>query len=106
MEEPIIESSELHAKIKKSETEVQQYITALKTENLRLQRKIANLEAKNVSLHHKNKTLEEYKKAHPDLLSMTDGELIEEIEKIKRDFSDEELQEIAQSKGLTLMKIA
>lgn len=100
------ESPELLAKIKQSDTEVQQYIAALKSENLRLQRKIANLEAKKVSLHHKNKILEDYKKAHPDLYSMTDDELIKEIEKIKQDFSDEELQEIAQSKGLMLMKSA
>lgn len=106
MENSEFESPELLAQLKKCDTEVQQYIAALKAENLRLQRKVANFEAKNVSLNHKIKILEEYKKAHPDLYSMTDEELMKEIEQTKQDFSDEMLQEIAKSKGLMLVKNA
>jgi cell division protein FtsB len=104
MENSDFESAELLTLLKQSEAKVQQYVAALKSENLRLQRKIASLEAKNVSLNYKIKILEEYKKAHPDLHTMTDEDLIEEIEKTKQEFSDEMLQEIAKSKGLTLVK--
>ena len=50
--------TELAAKIKQADSEVQNFISALKAENLALNKKIAKLQAQNVSLNSRVKALE------------------------------------------------
>jgi predicted nuclease with TOPRIM domain len=50
---------ELTAKLKACDPEIQDFITALKTKNLKLQKQIAKLQAENVTLNNRIKVLEE-----------------------------------------------
>lgn len=50
---------ELTAKIKSCDPEIQNFITASKAENLKLQKQIAKLQAENVTLNSRIKILEE-----------------------------------------------
>lgn len=50
---------ELTAKIKSCDPEIQNFISALKAENLKLQKQIAKLQAENVTLNNRIKILEE-----------------------------------------------
>jgi 16S rRNA C1402 (ribose-2'-O) methylase RsmI len=51
--------SELMAKLKTCDPEIQNYVTALKAENLKLQREIAKYQAQQVTLENRIKILEE-----------------------------------------------
>jgi hypothetical protein len=50
---------QLTAKLKACDPEIQNFIAALKTENLKLQRQIAKLQAEDVTLNNRIKVLEE-----------------------------------------------
>ncbi len=50
LERPIALTSELEKKLKESPMEVQLYVTALKSENLKLQKQIAKYQAQEVTL--------------------------------------------------------
>jgi hypothetical protein len=51
--------SELIAKLKTCDPEIQNYVTALKAENLKLQREIAKYQAQQVTLENRIKILED-----------------------------------------------
>lgn len=58
---------ELDAKLNASDPDIQRYISALKTENLKLQKQIAKCQAGQVTLHNKIIALEqEIKKNRPE----------------------------------------
>ena len=78
MENSEFESPELQAKLKACDPEVQQYLVALKAENLRLHKQVVKLEAKKISGNNRVLALEEqiehHLKKHIDLPSMSHQE--------------------------------
>ncbi len=70
---------ELTAKIKSCDPEMQNFITALKAENLKLQKKIAKLQAENVTLNNRITVLEEQPRT---------GELNPELKKLLDDITN------------------
>lgn len=63
------ESSELQAKLKKSDPKVQRYVTALKAENEKLECQIAKLEAEKVTLESRIKAIKNGQPLEPDKIS-------------------------------------
>jgi hypothetical protein len=57
-EPPMKRPNDLAAKLKACDPEIKNYMTALETENLKLQRQIAKLQAENISHQHKIAALE------------------------------------------------
>ena len=74
---------DIEAKLKKSDPEVQRFVTSLKKENLKLHQKIAKLQAENVSLDSRIQVIEKeysgYKLDNP--VSEVSGEEREELRK-------------------------
>ena len=71
-------SSDLELKIKACESEVQYFVTALKTENYKLHQKIAKLQAEKVSFESRIKVTEKeysnYRHEHPSV-ELSDEEM-------------------------------
>lgn len=73
----------LDQKISECDIEIKDFITALKSENRKLQKKIAKLEVENISYGNKIVALEkELKKLHP--IHLSEEELDNEIKKYER----------------------
>jgi hypothetical protein len=60
----------LKAKLKLADLEIQNYVTALETENLKFQKKIGNLQAENVSLNSEITILKEKLNEKPNIMSI------------------------------------
>jgi hypothetical protein len=72
----------LNSKLKKTDPEIQNYISALKKENLKLQKQIVKLQAKNVTLNNRITALGKSgtKEIDPNI-----HELISYIQKMKKE---------------------
>jgi hypothetical protein len=80
-----MEELTLEQKIFKCDTEVINYIKALESENLKLQKKMAKLQAQMTTLKNRNKILKEYEDRHNAITSLSDEELDEELKKLEND---------------------
>lgn len=71
--------SSLRIKLKTTDSEIQNYVTALEAENLKQAKHIAKLQAQNVSLQNRVKVYENERKLHPPI-EITE-EMREEVRK-------------------------
>jgi hypothetical protein len=71
----------LRTKLKMADSEIKNYVTALESENLKLQKHIAKLQAQNVSLNNRVTILKENLNEEPNLMAT----VVAALGKIKHD---------------------